>query len=362
MTVGLALPGLASAAAAPRIYTSPAQFTASNGSSVSVPVRVDPNGAEIDTVEINVSFPESQLTFQSVDKGGSVFDTFVPGTPTVSKGTIEFSAARLKKTVTSDSLVGTLIFTSRAGSGSGTIDLSGSAAARSGSEVSVTTENASVNFGASGSQANKVAITGIKVTDVVVNGGTVNWSTSVPATSSVDYGVSTHYGFTSGSGDLTTTHSVKLQSVFAGNDTVHYNITSRDANGNAGTSGDNTFTTAGYTVAIKAFDKGGKALSGASVKVNGGAAVKADASGVATVRNVGPGNQKVVINNGKTQFIAVKALNGAKATQIQKFDVTAEPNPAPIMLIGFLVLVALAALLTVLLRQRAAKSSGGSKE
>jgi hypothetical protein len=357
MTSGLVLPGLARAEAVPKIYAQPAQVSGTNGGNVSVPIRVNPNGTDLDTVEIKVSFPEAQLTFQSVDKGGSAFDTFIPGAPKASAGSVEFSAAKLGNVVSGDSLVGTVVFTSKASSGSAVVDLTGSSTARNGSEVAATIGSATISFSANGTAANKVAISDVKVTEVTVNGGTISWKTTVPATSSVDYGSNTHYGFSAGTDALTTDHSVKLKPVFAGSDTVHFVVISRDAAGNTGTSGDSTFTTLGYTISILASSKSGKALSGASVRVGNSAVVKADSNGVATVNDVAPGSQKVVVNNGMTQFIAVKALNGAKAADVQKFELTAEPRSLFAgVLFAIIVLVAAAALITWLWKERAIKT------
>jgi hypothetical protein len=357
-TAGLALPSMAAANSMPRVYTQPAQFSASNGGNVSVPVRVDPGGSDIDTVEVKVAFPESQLTFVSVDKAGSAFDTFVPGAPKASKGTLEFSAASLGKSVSDDTLVGTLVFSAKATTGAATLNLTGSAVARAGAELETNADNAVVAFSANGVLANKLSITDISVTDVTVNGATVRWKTATPSTSSVDYGASAQYGLSAGSEQLTTDHVVKLASVFGGHALVHFAVTSRDASGSTGTSDDNSFTTAGYTISVTVKDKAGKALSGADVRVGDGAKVKADSNGVATVSNVAPGNQKVVVNGGKAQFISVKALRAAKAADVQKFSLTAEPNPLlPRLLLGLFVVLVTTGLVVWLWRERATKAT-----
>jgi hypothetical protein len=356
-TAGLALPSMAAANSIPRVYTQPAQFSASNGGNVSVPVRVDPGGSDIDTVNVKVVFPEAQLTFVSVDKAGSAFDTFVPGAPKASKGSLEFSAASLGKSVGDDSLVGTLIFSAKASSGTATLNLTDSAVARAGAELETTPENAVIAFSTNGVLANKLSITNINVTDVTVNGATVRWKTATPSTSSVDYGATAQYGLSAGSEQLTTDHVVKLTPVFGGHTTVHFTVTSRDASGSTGTSDDNSFTTAGYTISVTVKNKDGKALSGADVSVGGGMKAKTDSNGVATVSNVAPGNQKVVVNGGKAQFITVKALRAAKAADVQKFSLTAEPNPLlPRLLLGLFVVLVTAGLIVWLLRERATKA------
>jgi len=356
-TIGLALPSMAAANSMPRVYTQPAQFSASSGGNVSVPVRVDPGGSDIDTVDVKIAFPEGQLSFVSVDKAGSAFDTFVPGAPKASKGALEFSAASLGKSVNTDVLVGTLVFSAKTASGSATLNLSGSTVARAGAELETGADSAVVAFSANGVLANKVSITGISVTDVTVNSATVRWKTASPSTSSVDYGASAQYGLSAGSEQLTTDHVVKLAPVFGGHAIVHFAVTSRDASGSAGTSDDNSFTTAGYTISITVKSKDGKPLSGASVRVGDDAAkAKTDSSGVAVVDNVAPGNQKVVVNGGKAQFITVKSVRGAKAADVQKFALTAAPNSLlPRLLLGLFVVLVTAGLVIWLWRERTAK-------
>ncbi|MCB9849449.1 MAG: fibronectin type III domain-containing protein [Phycisphaerales bacterium] len=75
-----------------------------------------------------------------------------------------------------------------------------------------------------------------------VTSALVTWTTDEPATSLVDYGVTTGYGDASSNGALTTLHSVSLSGLDA--DTLyHCRIASADANGNAASSADQTFTT-----------------------------------------------------------------------------------------------------------------------
>jgi hypothetical protein len=76
------------------------------------------------------------------------------------------------------------------------------------------------------------------------------------------------------------------------------------------------------------------------------------------VSNVAPGNQKVVVNGGKAQFITVKALRAAKAADVQKFSLTAEPNPLlPRLLLGLFVVLVTAGLIVWLWRERATKAA-----
>jgi hypothetical protein len=71
------------------------------------------------------------------------------------------------------------------------------------------------------------------------NMATINWTTSVPTNSYVQYGLSTNYGYYSALTSLTSTPHCTLSYVPSGS--VHYQLVSTDANGNQTTSSDMTF-------------------------------------------------------------------------------------------------------------------------
>jgi phosphodiesterase/alkaline phosphatase D-like protein len=86
-------------------------------------------------------------------------------------------------------------------------------------------------------------ISGIAVGTLTSGTATITWSTSEPATSQVEYGITASYGSsTSLDTTLLTGHSVVLQAL-APNTLYHYRVQSRDAAGNLATSADLTFTT-----------------------------------------------------------------------------------------------------------------------
>jgi hypothetical protein len=63
---------------------------------------------------------------------------------------------------------------------------------------------------------------------------------------------------------------------------------------------------------------------------------------MAILSNVAPGNQKVVIDHGSSQFISVKAASGQQANTLQDFSLTANrsSNLAQYITIGLLVILA----------------------
>jgi hypothetical protein len=72
------------------------------------------------------------------------------------------------------------------------------------------------------------------------NTAMINWTTSVPTSSYVQYGLSTSYGSYSAMTSQTTTPHCALSYVPSG--TIHYQLVSMDSNGNQVVSSDMTFT------------------------------------------------------------------------------------------------------------------------
>ena len=73
--------------------------------------------------------------------------------------------------------------------------------------------------------------------------GKITWNTNENTDGKVEYGLTTSYGTSAASSTLETYHAIYLPSLSA-NTTYHYRIISKDATGNAATSGDYTFTSA----------------------------------------------------------------------------------------------------------------------
>lgn len=74
---------------------------------------------------------------------------------------------------------------------------------------------------------------------------TITWTTNEPATSQVEYGLTTGYGtITALDTTLVTSHSVALLNLTAGA-TYHFRVRDRDAQGNLAVSADATFIAAG---------------------------------------------------------------------------------------------------------------------
>ena len=87
------------------------------------------------------------------------------------------------------------------------------------------------------------AITNIRTSSVSSTTATIQWTTDEVADSQVEYGTTSGYGtFSAPNSALVTAHAMGLNGLVA-NTTYHYRVISKDAAGNLGASGDNTFTT-----------------------------------------------------------------------------------------------------------------------
>lgn len=340
-----------------RLYFQPANVSVSSGKNVSMDLRVD-GMSDTNLVHAVVHYPSDKLAFVGLDKSSSFFDTFVPASPKADNGTLTFSAASLGKTTSTDQLVAAIVFKAISDSGTAQLSLDDSTLANNGQERTPQLSNATVAFTAGSSSTSQVQISQLKITNVTINSGQVQWKTNIPTTSSVDYGLTTNYGFSAGSKSLVTDHSVTLDKVFGGAATIHVRVSSVSDNGSSLTSGDKTFKTLGYSVAITVTSADNSPIKGADVQVSGGSATKTDNNGVARLDNVNPGNQKVSINHGKNQFITVKAVNGKAASAIQTFKLKGETSGTSAWTIVGLIaaVIIVVGLLSFLIRRRQTQS------
>lgn len=127
------------------------------------------------------------------------------------------------------------------------------------------TNPAAVNFAAQ-VDTTAAVISGVTASSLTRSSATIQWTTSKPADSQVEYGTSAAYGSTTGlNSSLVTSHSVTLTNLLA-NTLYHYRVRSKDSSGNQAVSQDFVFTTPpgtagtlnGHSVLT---DSGGKIIS-----------------------------------------------------------------------------------------------------
>lgn len=148
--------------------------------------------------------------------------------------------------------------------------------------------------------------TGPKISSVTVSGVgdgqvTVTWTTDVPSTSIVNYGLGANYGLVAQDTTLTTSHKITLSAPNIVTGAKYYfDVSSVNSSGVSTTSSSQQFTTPGFSITIKVHDSSGKPLAGALVTMDN-QTVTTNSSGQVTFTNVPAGEQQVVIkDNGKS--------------------------------------------------------------
>ncbi|OGS27987.1 MAG: hypothetical protein A2297_09080 [Elusimicrobia bacterium RIFOXYB2_FULL_48_7] len=94
-----------------------------------------------------------------------------------------------------------------------------------------------------GADTTHPVISAVSSGNISMTGARITWATDEPATSQVEYGLTTSYGAsTTADSALVTSHSVDITGL-AANTLYHYRVLSVDASANPATGTDNTFTT-----------------------------------------------------------------------------------------------------------------------
>lgn len=272
---------------------SPATKTVSQGSSFSVDIYEDSDTDGVNGVQANLSYPSNLLTF-----AGAVNSAAWPieAQSSASGGVIKIGRgiSAGSSPLTGKQLVATLKFNA-AGPGNAVLDfITGTGLIRASDNSVEPTKNnggsysitaAPVSGGGSTTKASGSSvpppksvtssvsqpvspggpivstpvtapvdnqgpiISGITVTNLTTNSATINWTTSEPATSEVDYGLSTKLILSTSDTSLATSHSIKLNSKeLVGHKKYHFMVKSTDAAGNVSTSKDMTFSTGGVQI------------------------------------------------------------------------------------------------------------------
>lgn len=96
-------------------------------------------------------------------------------------------------------------------------------------------------------------ISEVSASSMTETSAVITWGTNEPATSQVEYGLTTSYGYVSNLDDLVSSHSVGLSGLSAGT-TYHYRVKSKDVANNEGVSGDHIFTTAQEVITVMTYN------------------------------------------------------------------------------------------------------------
>lgn len=156
-------------------------------------------------------------------------------------------------------------------------------------------------------------LSNIRVENILDTSAIVLWSTNVPATSIVEYGITTAYGSTSTDGGLVTNHSAPIAGLQSGT-TYHFRVISTDGYGNTAISGDMTFTTTSDTTPptnVSLTATPGNTI----VTLTWTSPIEPDATGVRIVRRTdraptGPNDGTIVYDGNGTSYIDAGLTNG----------------------------------------------------
>lgn len=333
-------------AAAGNIYLSPASASVLNGNTFTTNVRINP-GTTIDTVDINLGFDGSKVTYQTITYAGSPFGAQLGFSST--SNSIHFTAGNLGGTVTTDSFVATVTFKAIAGSGTTALSLAGSNAAYAGTSTNPSVTGATITLtspvatcpaGQTGTPPNCVTPTPPPTTTTpppttstggtkTSSGGTTSPvpSTPTPVTASnadiatklerqdvqftianlvistkaasqvyVRYGLDqNNLAMQTPLSDLTTSHTIAFDSaVLVPGQTYYYQVFSKSSQGQTVQSEITSFTTKGLTAKVGFFDKHNKPLANKKVSIHSTPqTATTDAKGYATFNDLAPGSHTV---------------------------------------------------------------------
>lgn len=268
--------------AMPSVFAASASLSLSGGGSVAkgatVTMGIYVNGdAPVSVVKANLSYPADKLDFLGITNS-SAFEIVAGnsgggGNISVDRGTFSAKAGR--------SLVASVRLKAKVDTGSASVAIvSGDVAGPSSLNTNWLggKSGANITFKAPATPTpaapeppkDTVAPTmkDVTVAETSANSVTITWTTSEPATSIVDYGLTTAYGFTATDTALVTDHKVVLNSPnMEPGVSYHFLVKSADGAGNAVADSDKTFTTKGATLVATIVNKKNKPLAGAELVI-----------------------------------------------------------------------------------------------
>jgi hypothetical protein len=367
--IPLLLKSSLSAAFSPSMSLTPSSATVAIGDTVNVNVYEDSGTQDVNGVQAHLSYNANIFDFISITSSPA-FSTDTSGTGGGS------GAVRIERgafpAVTGNQLVGTVTLKAKAG---GTSALSFDSASyvwpasgpQANTPIAVTGTNGSYTVPSppppptpppsptptpsptpSPSAADTTAptISDVTVSDIGISSALISWKTSEPATSEVDYGITTNYELTNGNAIYVTDHKLNLNYKLLNPDTLfHFKVKSIDAAGNIANSQDQTFATkAGHAIlAIKVVDQSNKAVEGAKLTI-GQQRGTTDKNGHSTIGGLAPGKASVTINyNGKTTKKDIQIETPHGEAQNITLTIQRSKNYTAIILLPTLGLIVLAA-------------------
>ena len=162
------------------LYLSPATSSVLVNDNFDLTLRFAP-GTTVDGVQATLNYDATKMQFVSLDSAGSPFDT-VLGAQTGGSGTVNIAQGNLSGGVSTDALVVKVTFKALAGTGSGTVTITGNAT-KAGTYTNPTTTAATVNFATPDTTAPSTAVTAPAAGANILN------TTNITASASDNVGV-----------------------------------------------------------------------------------------------------------------------------------------------------------------------------
>jgi hypothetical protein len=350
--VGLGLFPAQALAASANLYLSPASGSVSNGSTITVSVRENSGNTQVNAAQANLSYPTSLFDVTSVTSS-SAFNIVAENS--YGNGSIRIGRGA-SPAVTGDQLVATIRFKAKTSSGSASVSFTAGSAitANDGNGTNILSGSSGGVYTltpvppappAAAKDTTPPAISAVKVSSTSINNAVIEWITSEPATSEVDYGLNTGYGLVTVDNSLVTNHKLTLSSPIITPATMyHFVVKSVDAAGNTAAGSDSSFRTKGATLNVLVIDQHKKPVKGAVIAF-GNASATTDKAGKATLINLPIGQQSgtVTYHGAKTlESVDILSADPAKP-QSATFQIKARSINTIIFIIP-LILVALGAL------------------
>jgi hypothetical protein len=357
---------LAAAAAIPLLAAAPvlaASATVSlvssgsvaKGSYVTVTIKENSGSEPVNAASATLSYPTDKLSYISITSS-SAFN--IAAASSGGGGSVRVDRGALTP-ATGSQTVASVTFKALADSGTASVGVT------SASVISANS-NSDINSGSSGTNIALKApapapaaapadtippvITAVTVQDVKSSSVTISWTTSEPASSEVNYGLGQSYGLSATNPNPGTVHKLVLNSPLIQPATkYHFMVRSVDSAGNAATSNDATFTTAGATLLITVQDQKHKVLAAAEVDIDGHKGTT-DKQGKVTIKDIGIGKKYGVITYRNHKYPITIEVTSTDKPQSATFSIKVSPN----YLLPVIFLVALLLVLAYL----AGKDSG----
>jgi hypothetical protein len=348
-------------ALAATLYLSPASGTIGTGRTKAVQIRVNADG--INGVSAYLSYPADKLQVTSLSYGGS-FSVAAEGS--FGGGGIRISRGSFNN-VTGDVLVATVTFKGLKEGPAAVSFIGGSQTTRTSDSGDSLTGKSGGSYTVAFAAPEPTKVPGIgplisklAVSDIATNSATISWETDKAADSIVEYGLEKgqYFIMATDSAKPATTHSVLLNSpALIPGTVIHYQVSSKDADGNQSLSQDGVFQLKGYTLRVKVHSADGTPVANTQVLLYSDPKVATtDASGVAMFENVTAGSHVIIVK--LPLFDKTEQVTVADSPAPQDIDITitqvAKPTEQNNMLLygGILAAVVLVIIIVLFLLRR----------